>query len=83
MTAEFSALDFSALAIETSTEACSVAACSGDQFSIREYASSQTGSRHVFQLIDEILDRAGTVRGSRTSGAICTSLSGSVWVMHT
>jgi tRNA threonylcarbamoyladenosine biosynthesis protein TsaB len=48
--------EFSALAIETSTEACSVAACAGDRISMREYASSQTGSRHIFELINEILD---------------------------
>jgi tRNA threonylcarbamoyladenosine biosynthesis protein TsaB len=48
--------EFSALAIETSTDACSVAACSGGRFSIREYASSQTGSRQIFQLINETLD---------------------------
>lgn len=51
--------EFSALAIETSSDACGVAACAGDRFSMREYASSQTGSRHVFQLIHEILGEVG------------------------
>jgi tRNA threonylcarbamoyladenosine biosynthesis protein TsaB len=51
--------EFSALAIETSTEACSVAACSGGLFSIREYASSPTESRQVFQLINETLNEIG------------------------
>lgn len=47
--------NFSALAVDTSTELCSIAACSGDRLVCREYASSQTGSRHIFELIGEIL----------------------------
>ncbi len=51
--------DFNALAIDTSTEVCSIAACAGDRIGIREYPSSRTGSRHVFQLIHETLGEVG------------------------
>jgi tRNA threonylcarbamoyladenosine biosynthesis protein TsaB len=50
---------FSALAIETSTEVCSVAACAQDRVSFREYASARNGSRDIFELIRETLEEVG------------------------
>jgi len=56
--------EFSALAIETSTDVCSLAACAGDRLSVREYASSRTRSRDIFGLIHEMLDEIAEPLGA-------------------
>lgn len=50
---------FTALAVDTATDTCSLALCSGEQSWSSEHAGLADRSRGIFGWIDELLDEAG------------------------
>jgi len=51
--------EFACLAVETATPVCSIAACVGEQISVREYSTPDKTSRHIYEIVQEVLDETG------------------------
>ena len=51
--------EFACLAVETATEVCSIAACVGARISVRDYTAPDKTSRHIYEIVAEVLDEIG------------------------
>jgi tRNA threonylcarbamoyladenosine biosynthesis protein TsaB len=56
--------EFTCLAVETATDVCSIAACVGERSSVRDYATADKMSRHIYEVVHEVLDEIGLNIGS-------------------
>ena len=56
--------EFACLAVETATDVCSIAACVGGRSSVREYTAPDKTSRHIYEIVGEVLDEIGLNLGS-------------------
>jgi len=56
--------EFACLAVETATDVCSIAACVGRRSSVREYTAPEKTSRHIYEIVGEVLEEIGLNLGS-------------------